>query len=112
MSQAATQSLDWSQIIALYDALLRTTAGPVVQLNRAVAIAMRDGPNAGLAIIDTILQRGELHQYTLAHSARGEFLLRLGENDLARDAFQTALSISSQASEQRFLKKKLAKLRV
>ncbi len=101
---------DWSQIIALYDVLLRITTGPVVQLNRAVAIAMRDGPEGWLAIIDTILQRGELHQYTLAHSARGEFLLRLGKNDLARDAFQTALGLTSQASELRFLAKKLAKL--
>jgi len=66
---------DWSQIVTLYDLLLRIVLGPVVQLNRAVAIAMRDGPDAGLVIIDAILKRGELQQYTLAHSARGEFLM-------------------------------------
>ena len=101
---------DWTQIVALYDVLLRITSGPIVQLNRAVAVAMRDGPEAGLEIIDAILQRGELQQYTLAHSARGELLLRLGNFEIARDAFQTALSLSSQASEQRFLANKLANL--
>jgi len=101
---------DWSQIVALYDVLLRITSGPVVQLNRAVAVAMRDGPEAGLDIVDAILQRGELQQYTLAHSVRGEFLVRLGRFKLARKALQTALSLSNQASQQRFLKKKMAKL--
>jgi RNA polymerase sigma-70 factor (ECF subfamily) len=101
---------DWSQIVALYDVLLRITPSPVVQLNRAVAIAMRDGPEYGLDIVDAIFQRGELHQYALAHSARGEFLLRLGRHELARKALQTALSLSNQASEQRFLKKKMEKL--
>ena len=101
---------DWSQITALYDVLLRICPGPVVQLNRAVAVAMRDGPAAGLAIIDAILQRGELHQYTLAHAARGELLVRSGDIEAGRQALQTALSMSSQASEKRFLAKKLAKL--
>jgi RNA polymerase sigma-70 factor, ECF subfamily len=101
---------DWSQIVALYDVLLRITPGPIVQLNRAVALAMRDGPDSGLAVIDAILQRGELCHYTLAHSARGELLLRLGRIELAREAFQTALSLSCQATEQRFLEKKLATL--
>ncbi|MCC7338691.1 MAG: RNA polymerase sigma factor [Pirellulaceae bacterium] len=101
---------DWSQVIALYDVLLRLSPSPIVQLNRAVAVAMRDGPVAGLAIIDAILRRGELRQYTLAHAARGEFLLRLGNVEAGREAIQTALSLSSQTSEQRFLAKKLAKL--
>ncbi|MEO8270564.1 MAG: RNA polymerase sigma factor [Aureliella sp.] len=101
---------DWSQIIALYDVLLRLSPNPIVQLNRAVAISMRDGPAAGLAIVDTILGRGELRQYTLAHAARGEFLLRIGDVVAGRDALQTALSLSSQTSEQRFLTKKLSNL--
>ncbi|MCA9182492.1 MAG: RNA polymerase sigma factor, partial [Planctomycetales bacterium] len=99
---------DWSQIIALYDELLRLSPSPIVHLNRAVAVAMRDGPVAGLAIIDAILGRGELRQYTLAHAARGEFLLRLGNLEAGREALQTALSLSSQSSEQRFLTQKLA----
>ncbi len=103
---------DWSQIIALYDVLLRLLPGPVVQLNRAVAIAMRDGPEAGLAIVEAILARGELRQYTLAHAARGEFLLRLGDVEAGRKAIQTALELSSQSSEQRFLTKKLANLQL
>ncbi len=101
---------DWSQIVALYDVLLRITPGPVVLLNRAVAVSMRDGPEAGLEPIDAILRRGELQQYTLAHAARGELLLRFGKNESARAAFEVALSLSSQASERRFLAKKLAKL--
>ncbi|MCA9157384.1 MAG: RNA polymerase sigma factor [Planctomycetales bacterium] len=101
---------DWSQIIALYDELLRLSPSPIVHLNRAVAVAMRDGPVAGLAIIDAILGRGELRQYTLAHAARGEFLLRLGNLEAGREALQTALSLSSQSSEQRFLTQKLAEL--
>ncbi len=101
---------DWPQIVALYDVLLRITPGPVVQLNRAVAVSMRDGPDAGLELIEMILRRGELQQYTLAHAARGELLLRLGKNESARAAFEVALSLSSQTSERRFLAKKLAKL--
>ncbi len=111
-AEAATPAqTDWTQIIALYDVLLRISPSPVVQLNRAVAIAMRDGPAAGLAIIDAILQEGELRQYRLAHAARGELLLRLGNVEAGRQAIQTALSLTSQASEQRFLAKKLAELR-
>jgi RNA polymerase sigma-70 factor (ECF subfamily) len=107
---AQPSDTDWSQIVALYDVLLRIHSSPVVQLNRAVAVAMRDGPQAGLTIIDSILQAGELTQYTLAHSARGELLMRLGQFMEARQAFETARSLSNQASEQRFLARKLAKL--
>ncbi len=103
---------DWSQIIALYDVLLRISPNPVVQLNRAVAVAMRDGPDAGQAIIDAIFQRGELSKYTLAHAPRGELHLRLGNVTAGREALQTALSLSSQASAQRFLSKKLAELQL
>ncbi len=111
-AEAATPAeTDWTQIIALYDVLLRISPNPVVQLNRAVAIAMRDGPAAGLAIIDAILEDGELCRYRLAHAARGELLLRLGNVEAGGEAIQTALSLTSQASEQRFLAKKLAELR-
>jgi RNA polymerase sigma-70 factor (ECF subfamily) len=104
---ATPDDTDWSQIVALYDVLLRINPSPVIRLNRGVAIAMRDGPAAGLAVIETILEGGELQKYTLAHAARGEFLLRLGQAQQARDAFELARNLSQQASEQRFLEKKL-----
>ncbi len=99
---------DWVQIVALYDVLLRADSSPVVELNRAVAIAMRDGVSNGLAIIDAILSRGELQDYYLAHSARGEFLRRLGEIPSAKLAFERALSLAKQEPERRFLRNKLA----
>ncbi len=99
---------DWAQIVALYDILLRVDASPVVELNRAVAIAMRDNVSAGLAIIDEILCRGDLQDYYLAHSARGEFLRRLGQHQLAQRAFEQALALAKQQPEQRFLRKKLS----
>lgn len=101
---------DWSQIVALYDVLLRADSSPVVKLNRAVAIAMRDNATAGLAIIDEILERGDLQDYYLAHSARGELLRRVGNQKQAKLAFERALSLANQAPEQRFLRKKLASL--
>jgi RNA polymerase sigma-70 factor (ECF subfamily) len=101
---------DWGQIIALYDILLRADPSPIVELNRAVAVAMRDDVSAGLTIIDAILSRGELQDYYLAHSARGEFLRRLGMTVEAKAAFQLALSLTRQAPEQRFLRRKLASL--
>ncbi len=103
---------DWSQIIALYDVLLLVSSGPVVRLNRAVAVAMRDGPAKGLELIEAILEEGGLRQYTLARAARGELLFRLGKIKIARNAFETALTLSKQTSEQRFLQKKLAQLRI
>ena len=101
---------DWAQIVALYDMLLRVYPSPVVELNRAVAIAMRDDLAAGLALIDGILDRGDLSDYYLAHSARGELLRRLGRNSESRSAFQRALSLTKQAPEQRFLQRRLHSL--
>lgn len=98
---------DWAQIVALYDVLLRADSSPVVELNRAVAIAMRDDIASGLAIIESILDRGDLQDYYLAHAARGEFLRRLGKREHAMLAFKRALSLSKQEPERRFLEKKL-----
>ncbi len=101
---------DWRQVVALYDALLAMTPSPVVELNRAVAVAMRDGSAAGLALIDAILGRGELDAYHLAHAARADFLRRLGRRDDARTAYERALSLARQEPERRFLAKRLAQL--
>jgi len=101
---------DWAQIVALYDVLMRADSSPVVELNRAVAIAMRDDEAAGLAIIDAILSRGELQNYYLAHSARGELLRRLGNQEQAKVAFERTLSLANQQPEQRFLRKRVASI--
>jgi RNA polymerase sigma-70 factor (ECF subfamily) len=101
---------DWRQIVALYDVLFRADPSPVVELNRAVAVAMRDGPDAGLKLIDAILKRGDLMEYHLAHSARGELLRRLGDVGGARTAFERALNLSKQDAERRFLAKKIREL--
>ena len=89
-SAAAT---DWAQIVALYDVLAQAEPSPVVELNRAVAVAMRDGPAAGLALIDALLARGDLADYHLAHSARADLCRRLGRTADARDAYQRALEL-------------------
>lgn len=102
---------DWPQIVGLYDVLLRATPSPVIELNRAVAVAMRDGALAGLQLVDGILARGELVDYHLAHSARGEFCRRLGRVDEARLAFERALALTRQAPEQRFIERRLAELK-
>lgn len=102
---------DWHQIVALYDMLVRTEPSPIIELNRAVAIAMRDGPASGLKIIDTILERGELVNYALAHSARGELLRRMGESDHAVVAFELAMELTTHDSERRFLAAKLAEIK-
>ncbi len=99
---------DWEQIVALYDVLLRADSSPVVELNRAVAIAMRDDVASGLSIIDAILDRGDLQDYYLAHCARGEFLRRLGNPKQAKLAFERALLLAKQEPEKRFLRKKLS----
>lgn len=101
---------DWSQIAALYGVLLRMQPSPVIELNRAVAIAMRDGPVAGLELIDALLSRGELNDYHLAHCARAEFCRRLGRADDARAAYERALSLTTQDTEKRFLLKRLREL--
>jgi RNA polymerase sigma-70 factor, ECF subfamily len=85
---------DWSQIVALYNALLHGSPSPVVELNRAVAIAMRDGPLAGLTLIDAILARGLLEDYYLAHSARADLCRRLGKTAEARASYEKAFSLA------------------
>jgi RNA polymerase sigma-70 factor (ECF subfamily) len=104
------EATDWAQIVGLYDALLRADPSPVVELNRAVALAMRDGPAAGLAAIDAILGRGELADYHLAHSARADLCRRLGDRIEARRSYTKALELARQAAERRFLERRLAEL--
>ena len=107
-AEAATPAAtDWAEIVGLYDVLLRVAPSPVAELNRAAAVAMRDGPAAGLALIDAILARGELEAYHLAHSARGELLRRLGRRNDAVAAYRRALQLATQDPERRFLEKRL-----
>ena len=106
-SAAAT---DWDEIVGLYDVLARLDGSPVIALNRAVAVAMRDGPAAGLALVDGILARGELLDYRLAHAARGELCRRLGKTAEARALYQRALDLAKQEPERHFLERQLAKL--
>jgi RNA polymerase sigma-70 factor (ECF subfamily) len=101
---------DWRQIVALYDELLRIQPSPVVQLNRAVAIAMRDGPEAGLAHIDAALQHGELANYYLAHSARADMYRRLGRTAEARASYEKALALTQQEPERQFLQERIRQL--
>ena len=101
---------DWAQIVALYDLLMRAAPSPIVELNRAVAVAMRDGPAAGLALVDAILARGELGDYHLIHSARADFCRRLGQTAGARTSYERALALTKQEPERRFLEKRLAEL--
>jgi RNA polymerase sigma-70 factor, ECF subfamily len=101
---------DWRQIVWLYDLLLRVDPTPVVELNRAVAVAMRSGPAAGLEVIDGILARGELTDYYLAHSARADLCRRLGEREEATAAYRRALQLTRQEPERRFLERRLAAL--
>jgi RNA polymerase sigma-70 factor (ECF subfamily) len=107
-SVAAT---DWRQIVALYDELVRIQPSPVVQLNRAVAIAMRDGPEAGLAQIDAVLEDGELTNYYLAHSARADMYRRLGRTAEARSAYEKALALTQQEPERQFLARRIEELK-
>jgi len=101
---------DWSQIVGLYDVLQRLEPSPIVELNRAVAIAMRDGPVAGLALIDALLARGELADYRLAHAARADLCRRLGRALEAQAAYQRALALTRQEPERRFLQRRLDEL--
>jgi RNA polymerase sigma-70 factor (ECF subfamily) len=110
---ASAQSLektDWPQIVALYDVLLSLDPSPVIELNRAVAVAMRDSPDDGLVLIDLILRRGDLVDYHLAHAARGELCRRVGRLNDARDAFERAISLVRQEPERRFLARRLSEL--
>ncbi|HEU5041197.1 MAG TPA: RNA polymerase sigma factor [Gemmatimonadales bacterium] len=104
------EATDWAQIVRLYDVLAGADPSPVVELNRAVAVAMRDGPEAGLALIDALLARGELADYHLAHSARADLLRRLGRTEDARAAYRRALQQTRQEPERRFLERRLAEL--
>lgn len=104
-------STDWPQIVALYSALARVEPSPVVELNRAVAVAMRDGPEAGLALIDAIFARGELTDYHLAHSARADLCRRLGRKSEARVSYNHALALTRLEPERRFLEMRLLELR-
>jgi RNA polymerase sigma-70 factor (ECF subfamily) len=101
---------DWGRIVGLYDLLLRGEPSPVVELNRAVAVAMRDGPSAGLELIDVILARGDLDDYHLAHAARADFCRRLGRTAEARAAYHRALGLARQEPERRFLENRLSEL--
>jgi RNA polymerase sigma-70 factor (ECF subfamily) len=103
---------DWAEIVGLYDALLRLDPSPVIELNRAVAVAMRDGPEPGLRLIDAILERGDLLEYRLAHAARAELCRRLGRTAEAKASFERALALARQEPERRFLKKRLAELSI
>jgi RNA polymerase sigma-70 factor (ECF subfamily) len=106
-SAAAT---DWAQIVGLYSLLAQAEPSPVVELNRAVAVAMRDGPEAGLELIDAILARGDLADYHLAHSARADLCRRLGRTEEARASYHKALALAGQEPERRFLEKRLREL--
>jgi RNA polymerase sigma-70 factor (ECF subfamily) len=98
---------DWAQIVGLYDVLLRAQRSSVIELNRAAAIAMRDGPEQGLALIDAILARGELDEYHLAHAARADLLRRLGRKAEARSAYERALALAVEEPERRLLERRL-----
>ncbi len=106
----SSSATDWDEIVGLYDALLRMEPSPVVELNRAVAVAMRDGPAAGLALVDAIMARGVLQDYLFAHSVRADFCRRMGKKEEARAAYQRALELTLQEPEQRFLRRRLAEL--
>ncbi|MCY1263486.1 RNA polymerase subunit sigma-24 [Pseudomonas jessenii] len=101
---------DWPQIVGLYDVLLRAVPSPVIELNRAAAISQRDGPLAGLTLVDAILERGELLDYHLAHSARAQFCWQLGRKQEARAAWERALALTRQEPEQRFIEERLKAL--
>ncbi|MFL9813699.1 RNA polymerase sigma factor [Stutzerimonas sp. VN223-3] len=101
---------DWAQIVGLYDVLLRVSPSPVIELNRAVAVAMRDGPDVGLLLVESLLARGELQDYHLLHSARADFCRRLGRIDDARSAYRIALQLTRLEPERRFLQQRLDEL--
>ena len=107
---ASAQATDWDEIVGLYEVLLRIDPTPIVELNRAVAVAMRDGPAAGLTLIEAILARGDLADYHLAHAARADLCRRLGNADEARASYKRALALARQEPERRFLERRLAEL--
>ena len=107
---ANAAATDWAQIVGLYGLLARVDPSPVIELNRAVAVAMRDGPLAGLELIDAILARGDLAEYHLAHSARADFCRRLGRIAEARASYHRALALTRLEPERRFLERRLREL--
>jgi len=108
---SSATATDWAQIVGLYDVLLRADPSPVIELNRAAAIAMRDGPEAGLALIDAILVRGDLADYHLAHAARGDLCRRIGRTSEAITSYKRALELATQEPERRFIERRLEELR-
>jgi RNA polymerase sigma-70 factor, ECF subfamily len=108
---SSMRDTDWGEIAGLYDVLLTIEPSPVVELNRAVAIAMRDGAEAGLRLVDDLLARGELRDYRLAHAARADLCRRLGRDVDARASYERALALTDQAPERRFLERRLAALK-
>lgn len=104
---SSAEKTDWIQIVGLYDALLEHTHSPVVALNRAVAVAMRDGPQAGLELVDELMAQGHLQDYHLAHATRADLYRRMGRLKEAHDAYQDALRLTRQGPEQRFLQQRL-----
>ena len=110
-SEAATpKETDWEQIVGLYDVLLRVEPSPVIELNRAAAVALRDGPAAGLVLVDALLARGELADYRLSHAVRADLCRRLGRTAEARAAYRRALELTEQETERRFLEGRLRAL--
>ena len=109
-SAPTASATNWRQIVNLYDALLQLEPSPVVALNRAVAVAMRDGPEAGLELIDDLMGHGDLTDYHLAHAARADLCARLGRTADARQSYERALALANQEPERRFLQERLRKL--
>lgn len=107
---ASAAATDWAQIVALYDVLIRAQPSPVIELNRAVAVAMRDGPSVGLVLIDALLARGDLENYHLAHAAHADLCRRLGKTKEARVSYERALTLIQQEPERRFLARRLSEL--
>ena len=107
---SSAEATDWNEIAGLYDVLLQREPSPVVELNRAVAVAMRDGPGAGLTLIEAILERGDLGDYHLAHAARADLCRRLGKTSQARASYERAIALARQGPERRFLERRLAEL--
>jgi RNA polymerase sigma-70 factor, ECF subfamily len=106
----SVEATDWAQIVRLYDMLLEAGPSPVVELNRATAVAMRDGPTAGLTLIDALLDRGELVDYHPAYAVRADLNRRLGRAEQAAASYRRALKLARQEPERRFLKKRLAEI--
>jgi RNA polymerase sigma-70 factor, ECF subfamily len=110
-AEAATaEATDWAAIVRMFDALIAATPSPVIELNRAVAVAMRDGPSAGIELIEGILARGDLADYHLAHSARADLYRRLGNSAEARASYERALSLARQEPVRRFLERRIREL--